>query len=62
MDYLTQWRMTVAAQRLQHGGETLSSIAPTLGYKSDSAFRAAFKRQWGLSPREHSRVQRGDSR
>lgn len=61
MDYLTHWRMTVAAVRMQNGNETISSIAPALGYKSDSAFRAAFKRQWGISPREHSRVQRTDS-
>ncbi len=60
MVYLTHWRMTVAAQRMQNGSDTISSIAPMLGYKSDSAFRAAFKRHWGLSPREHTRIQRTD--
>ena len=58
MDYLTQWRMTLAAKRMQDTGETISSIAPALGYKSESAFSAAFKRQWGTSPREHVRVHR----
>ena len=51
MDYLTQWRTTVAAQRMRKGSATIASTAPTLGYKSDSAFRAAFKRHWGISPR-----------
>jgi AraC-like DNA-binding protein len=58
MDYLTQWRMTLAAKRMQNTGETISSIAPALGYKSESAFSAAFKRQWGASPREHVRAHR----
>ena len=62
MEYLTHWRMTVAAKRMQNPGETVSSVAPTLGYRSESAFSAAFKRQWGVSPREHVRVQRGFSR
>lgn len=56
MEYLTHWRMTLAAKRLLHPGETISSVAPTLGYKSESAFSTAFKRQWGASPREHLRV------
>lgn len=58
MEYLTQWRMTLAASRLQHKGETISSIAPALGYRSESAFSAAFKRQWGSSPREYLRARR----
>ncbi len=58
MDYLTHWRMTLAAKRMQDTGETISSIASALGYKSESAFSAAFKRQWGASPREHIRAQR----
>ena len=60
MVYLTHWRMTVAAQRMQNGSDTIYSIAPMLGYKSDSAFRAAFKRHWGLCPRGHTRIQRTD--
>jgi AraC-like DNA-binding protein len=62
MDYLTQWRMTLAAKRMQDTGETISSIAPALGYKSESAFSAAFKRRWGASPREHMRANRALSR
>ena len=58
MDYLTQWRMTLAAKRMQDTAESISSMAPALGYKSESAFSAAFKRQWGISPREHVRIHR----
>jgi AraC-like DNA-binding protein len=58
MEYLTHWRMTVAAKRMENGGETISSVSPALGYKSHSAFSAAFKRHWGASPREHMRAQR----
>jgi AraC-like DNA-binding protein len=58
MDYLTQWRMTLAAKRMQDTRDTISSIAPALGYRSESAFSAAFKRHWGRSPRQHLRAQR----
>jgi len=58
MDYLTQWRMTLAAKRMQDIGETIASIAPAVGYKSESAFSAAFKRRWGTTPRQHIRAYR----
>ena len=61
MGYLTQWRMTLAAKRMEDTSEPISSIAPALGYKSQSAFSAAFKRHWGTSPREHVRVHRAQS-
>ncbi|MFT4112908.1 AraC family transcriptional regulator [Silvibacterium sp.] len=53
MAYLTRWRMTLAANRLRGKREPISSIAPSLGYQSESAFSAAFKRQWGCSPRQY---------
>ena len=53
MDYLTRWRMTLAANRIQDTGDTISSIAPAVGYRSESAFSAAFKRHWGRSPRQY---------
>ena len=58
MEYLTYWRMTLAAKRIRDTGESISSIAPALGYKSESAFSAAFKRQWGIPPRKHGRAHR----
>ncbi|ONG47349.1 hypothetical protein BKE38_23785 [Pseudoroseomonas deserti] len=51
MAYLTRWRMLLAADRLAHSGQPLSEIAAALGYASDSAFAAAFKREMGAPPR-----------
>jgi AraC-like DNA-binding protein len=56
MAYLTRWRMTLAANRLRDRREPISSVAPSLGYQSESAFSAAFKRQWGSSPRQYLRA------
>lgn len=52
MEYLTRWRMLVAADRLTKAGSSISALAPMLGYESESAFGAAFKRVMGYSPRQ----------
>lgn len=57
MDYLTRWRMLLAADRLSNGGETVSALAPALGYESESAFSTAFKRVMGAPPRHYGRGQ-----
>ncbi len=56
MEYLTRWRMLLAADRLTSGSDPISVIAPSLGYESESAFSTAFKRVMGCSPREYTRV------
>lgn len=56
MDYLTRWRMLLASDRLARTGESLASIALSLGYESESAFGTAFKRVMGSSPRQYSRA------
>jgi len=56
MDYLTRWRMLLAGDRLVHTGESVSAIALSLGYESESAFSTAFKRVMGSSPRQHGRA------
>lgn len=50
LDYLVQWRMTVARHALKHGDEGVARIAERVGYQSDTAFSAAFKRATGYSP------------
>lgn len=55
IDYLTRWRMLLAASRLTDGNQPVSAIAMSLGYDSESAFSTAFKRVMGCSPREHAR-------
>jgi AraC-like DNA-binding protein len=54
MDYLTRWRMLLAADRLAN--EPVSVIALSLGYESESAFSTAFKRVMGCSPRRYGRA------
>lgn len=55
MEYLTRWRMLLAADRLKNSAEGLSAIAQSLGYESESAFGKAFRRVMGCSPRQYTR-------
>lgn len=50
MQYLTLWRMHVAAQRLREGRGTVAQIGFAVGYESEAAFSRAFKRQFDTSP------------
>jgi AraC-like DNA-binding protein len=50
MQYLGQWRMQLAAQRLRGSRDTLVRIAAEVGYESEAAFSRAFKRQYGKPP------------
>ncbi len=54
MEYLTRWRMLLAGDRLKNSEDSISSIALSLGYESESAFGKAFKRVMGCSPRQYS--------
>lgn len=56
MEYLTRWRMLLAADRLTNSSDGLSVIARSLGYESESAFGKAFRRVMGCSPRQHTRT------
>jgi AraC-like DNA-binding protein len=58
MDYLTRWRMLVAADQLANAGVSIAAVAPTVGYYSESAFGATFKRVIGQSPRHYARALR----
>jgi AraC-like DNA-binding protein len=48
--YLTEWRMALARERLRDSDERLAAIARSLGYTSEFAFAAAFKRHHGSAP------------
>jgi AraC-like DNA-binding protein len=48
--YLTEWRMALARERLRDSDERLAAIARSLGYGSEFAFAAAFKRHHGSAP------------
>lgn len=55
MEYLSRWRMLLAADRLENSGDPVAVIANALGYESESAFGTAFKRIMGCSPRQLGR-------
>jgi AraC-like DNA-binding protein len=55
MEYLTRWRMLLAADRLENSSDGLGAIAQSLGYESESAFGKAFRRVMGCSPRQYTR-------
>jgi AraC-like DNA-binding protein len=54
MEYLTQWRMLLAGDRLMNSHDSVSTIAYSLSYESESAFSFAFRREMGCSPRKYS--------
>jgi AraC-like DNA-binding protein len=50
MEYLTEWRLTLAADLILDPAETLGSVAGKVGYGSAYALSAAFKRVRGIRP------------
>lgn len=60
VNYATRWRLRLAAKALATTSAAISTIAAEAGYLSDSAFHAAFRREFAVSPasyrREHRRM------
>jgi len=52
MQYLTNWRMQLAANHLRSGAESVAAIANRVGYESEAAFSRAFKKAVGTPPSE----------
>lgn len=50
MQYVTEWRMQLARNRLLETAEPLAALAEQFGYQSEAAFSRAFKRFFGVSP------------
>jgi AraC-like DNA-binding protein len=50
MQYLTRWRMQMAARLLADGAAKVSAVAPEVGYDSEAAFSRAFKKAAGVPP------------
>ena len=61
MTYLTWWRMTVAARLLRESDAPLSAVAGEVGYRSEFAFAAAFKREHGIAPGRYRRAVTGSA-
>ncbi|KAB1948578.1 AraC family transcriptional regulator [Micromonospora sp. ALFpr18c] len=58
LEYLTNWRIELAADRIRRGSDTVASIAQAVGYGSESALSVAFKRTTGVSPRTYRQLVR----
>lgn len=50
LTYLRRLRLQFAARELRNGEQAVLDIALAAGYQSVSAFYAAFKREWRMSP------------
>jgi AraC-like DNA-binding protein len=52
MQYLTNWRMQVAAGQLLSTTDSVTAVANSVGYDSEAAFSRAFKKVVGAPPSE----------
>lgn len=50
LDYLIQWRMSLAKDALRRNTQSITELAYATGYESESAFSTAFRRVVGSSP------------
>ncbi|WP_328853216.1 AraC family transcriptional regulator [Micromonospora globbae] len=53
MSYLTEWRLSLAADLLREPDATVGAVARQVGYGSSFALSTAFKRSRGVSPRQY---------
>jgi AraC-like DNA-binding protein len=60
IEYLTEWRMLLAAERLRRSHATVAEVAAAVGYISESSFGVAFKRVMGHAPRRFTRDKDND--
>jgi AraC family transcriptional activator of mtrCDE len=59
IEYLTQWRMSEARRLLADPRTSVAAVASDLGYRTEAAFRRAFKRVTGVGPGVVRRQERG---
>jgi AraC-like DNA-binding protein len=55
MQYLTSWRMQIAAMQLLSTTDSVTAVANRIGYDSEAAFSRAFKKVVGAPPSEWRR-------
>ena len=62
MEYLTEWRLMLAADLILDPAETLESVAGKVGYGSAYALSAAFKRVRGVRPGQYRQAEQRRAR
>jgi AraC-like DNA-binding protein len=55
MEYLQNWRMTLARHMLRSRQHSIAEVAAKIGYGSTSAFSSAFSRRMGVPPAQYAR-------
>ena len=58
MQYVTNWRMQTAFEKLRTGKDSAARIAEQSGYQTEASFRKAFKKHMGIGP---GAVRRGNA-
>src|SRR5215831_1490166 len=58
MEFLTEWRLALAADLILDPTETIGSVAQKVGYGSGYALSTAFKRVRGVRPGQYRRTER----
>ncbi|QXC53039.1 AraC family transcriptional regulator (plasmid) [Agrobacterium salinitolerans] len=58
VEYLTKWRMRLAAAMLRNTRSPIRAVASNVGYSSDSAMSSAFRRVYHMSPAKYRSVNR----
>ena len=53
MAFLTAWRLALAADLLREPDATIGAVARQVGYGSPYVLSTAFKRTYGVSPKQH---------
>ncbi len=56
MQFLTSWRIDLAADLLRQPDTTIGAVADRVGYSSPFSLSTAFKRVRGISPQEHRQL------
>jgi AraC-like DNA-binding protein len=59
MQYLTNWRMQLAANHLLSGTDSVATVADRVGYESEAAFSRAFKKSVGVPPSHWRKARAG---